>query len=94
MAFIQESEWWRGEILGVVVGFCAERKRKGSEIKAVDAKNNKIVFFSRFLPSCGTRRLPEDGEGEEAGISSARGKGITSREGDSLLFSRVRSDAA
>lgn len=46
MAFIQESEWWRGEILGVVVGFCAERKRKGSEIKAVDAKNNKIVFFS------------------------------------------------
>lgn len=45
MAFIQESEWWRGEILGVVVGFCAERKRKGSEIKAVDAKNNKIVFF-------------------------------------------------
>lgn len=56
MAFIQENASWSGEILGVRVRFCVERKRKGSEIKAVDVKINKIVF-SRFLPSCGTRRL-------------------------------------
>lgn len=70
-----------------------KRKRKGSEIKVVDVKNNKI-FFSRSSPSCGTRGLSWEGGSEEGVIKSAGIKVIYRFVVDSLFIARVIGEAS